>query len=40
MTRQLMQAAHILQIDFLDHVILTRDAYTSLSDEGCMGPLC
>lgn len=40
LTRRFVEAGQILDIKCLDHLIVTKDSYTSLADEGYMsGPL-
>ena len=34
LTKSLKQAAQLLDIQLMDHVILTKESYTSLADEG------
>lgn len=36
LTRRLDEAAKILDIDFLDHIIVTKDSYTSLREKGAI----
>lgn len=36
LTKKLKQAAAYLDIQFLDHVIVTKNGYTSFSDKGLM----
>lgn len=36
-TKKLLQAGEILNIDLLDHIIITRNNYTSLKEKGLIG---
>lgn len=37
-TKRINEAAKLVDIDLLDHMILTKDGYTSLADQGLCGP--
>lgn len=37
LTKSLKSAAETMEITLLDHIIMTKDSYTSLADEGLMG---
>src|ERR1035437_8784082 len=37
LTRKIKEAAKLMEISLLDHIILTKDSYYSFADEGLMG---